>query len=309
MNSLLFKHQMAFSILAFCSTLFFLLHPPASKNLEITIALVLFFGLGIPHGALDYALGKHLFNGQGSSFWQFRFLGAYFIAITFVVVFWFSFPFAAFLLFLVLSALHFGFSDIKLKKTPRSILEGLSRGILPLSAPAYFYSENFQEIIESSLSSDQAAMITIFLASLFLPCLLLFISLIAWGLWERNCSSFANSLELLALLVLFIALIPFAAFIIYFCFLHSIRHILCVLDELDLPTNFQSVKWVILQALPTTLLTFFALLLSYLYLKESQIDLITMFNLFFLSLAALTFPHMLIVGLVKFKSKCSKKLD
>lgn len=304
MPYLIQKHQIGFSFLAIFLTSLFFIYPPSLNQWAIFIALLLFFLLGIPHGALDYALGRHLFKSYSGRLWQIPFLGCYLSAIALVLICWFQFPLASFLFFLVISALHFGFSDIALDRKEGWIYfcEGAARGILPLATPAYFYPQDFQRLIESSLSIDQAALITALVSALMIPCWLLFAISLAWGFWKKTAASLANNFELLALLLIFTTLKPFMAFLIYFCFLHSTRHILTVTEELGLPISLKSLKWVIVQALPTTISTFIVLLMCYFFLREEQVDPKAMMNLFFISLAALTFPHMLLVGFFKLKN-------
>ena len=309
MMPLIQQQQIGFSLFAFLFTFLFFMYPPSISEWSIFIALLLFFSLGISHGALDYALGRHLFRSDKKRFWQIPFLGAYLLAIGLVLFCWFQFPFASFLFFLFISALHFGFSDMTLDRKEGLIyyIEGLARGLLPIATPAYFYPQDFQRLIESSLSIDQAALITAAVTNLMIPCWILFAISITWGFWKRTADSRANNFELISLLVLFTTLKPFVAFILYFCFLHSIRHILSVAEELGLPISFKSIKWVIVQALPTTISTFIVLVVCYFFLRAEQVDPKAMMNLFFVSLAALTFPHMLLVEL--FKLKTSKHIS
>lgn len=304
MIQLIQKQQIGFSGLALLFTFLFFINPPSLSQWGIFIALLLFFSLGIPHGALDYALGRHLFKSDNRRLWQIPFLGAYLLAIGLILLCWFQFPFASFLFFLVISGVHFGFSDITIVRKEGLIYfcEGAARGLLPLATPAYFYPQDFQGLIESSLSIDQAALITAMVSALMRPCWLLFAISLAWGFWKRTASTLANNVELVSLLVLFTTLKPFIAFLIYFSFLHSMRHILNVTEELGLPVSFKSIKWVIAEALPTTISTFIVIVLCYFFLRAEEIDPKVMMNLFFVSLAALTFPHMLLVGFFKLKT-------
>ncbi len=170
---------------------------------------------------------------------------------------------------------------------------------MPITIPAYFYPHLFQELVESSLSHAQALMLVKIVQLFFYPDLILVIAVIFYGFLQRDKSNLMNSLELISLLVLFFSLKPFAAFLIYFCFLHSVRHILYVMEEMNLLFNRDSLKWLIVQALPATVVTLLVLALCYLTLEHEAIDVPTMLNLFFISLAALTFPHMILVEAAK----------
>jgi len=215
-----------------------------------------------------------------------------------MIVLWTLWPFLSFLLFLAISVLHFGFSDTLEKGVLRSI-EGITRGFIPLTTPAYFYPNSFHAIIESTLTSDDATDVSAFLARLFVPNLFLLSALIIGFIWKQRLSI---ALELGTLLGLFIALSPFTAFLIYFCFLHSIRHTLMVMKKTKRP--FISI---VFGAILPTLFSAFWLIGLYYFLREKEIDINAMYYLFFMGIAALTLPHMILVeGLFLIRNSSSK---
>lgn len=269
------------------------------SNLQVYLTLILFFGLGIPHGALDLSLGKKLLQPKFGSRWRMVFVLVYMACVGFIVVCWMLFPLPSFLFFIAISAFHFGFSDRFNRKGWIGALEGFGRGFLPITLPAYFYPHLFQQLVESSLSDAQALRLINIVQLFFYPDLILLVVVIVYGFLQRDKPNLMNSLELISLLVLFLSLKPFAAFLIYFCFLHSFRHILYVLEDTNRLFNRISVIWLIAQALPATVVTLLALAICYLTLERGAINVPTMLNLFFISLAALTFPHMILVEAVK----------
>jgi Brp/Blh family beta-carotene 15,15'-monooxygenase len=294
-----FSHQILFLFLVTLVCCLPLNYFKPFSNLHVFLTLILFFGLGIPHGALDISLGKKLLKPKFGSLWGIVFVLVYMLCVGFIVVCWVQSPLASFLFFLGVSAFHFGFSDRLNREGFIGALEGFGRGFLPITLPAYFYPHLFQELVESSLSNAQALMLVNIVQLFFYPDLILVIVVILYGFLQRDKSNLLNSLELISLVVLFLSLKPFAAFLIYFCFLHSLRHILYVLEEMNRLFNRGSVKWLIVQALPATLITLLALAICYLTLEHEAIDVPAMLNLFFISLAALTFPHMILVEAVK----------
>lgn len=288
-------HQILFLFLASLVCCLPLNYFEPFSNLHVYLALILFFGLGIPHGALDLSLGKKLLQPKFGSRWSLVFVLVYMLCVGFIVVCWVQFPLPSFLFFIALSAFHFGCSDRLNRKGWIGALEAFARGFLPITVPAYFYPHLFQELVKSSLSDTQALTLIHIIQLFFYPDLIFVTVVILYGFLQRDQSNLMNSLELTSLLVLFLSLKPFAAFLLYFCFLHSLRHILCVLEEMNRPFDKSSVKWLIVQALPATVVTLLALVVCYLTLEHEAIDIPTMLNLFFISLAALTFPHMILV--------------
>jgi Brp/Blh family beta-carotene 15,15'-monooxygenase len=264
----------------------------------IALSLLLFFGLGIPHGALDVAIGKLLFRDKMGRLWPLLFFGGYVAVSLLIVGIWLEFPLICFLFFLAISAFHFGFSDTESNGSTMGFLEAISRGLLPICVPAYYNRLAFSEIIECSLLPNQALYIMNILSWLVIPTILFLFASILIKICRKQLY---GALELASLLLLFIFLPPFVAFLVYFCFLHSIRHILNVLVETNQNLNSKSIKWMVLEALPTTLCTMLTLFICYLALQKGVVDLACMVNIFFISIAALTVPHMILVELVKHK--------
>ena len=292
-----FKHQVFFLSLVLLACCLPFSH--SFSNFQVFLTLILFFGLGVPHGALDLSIGKKLIQPKFGSRWSVIFVLVYVLCVMLVVVCWLQFPLPSFIFFLGISAFHFGFSDRLNFKGFVGFLEAIARGFLPIGIPAYFYPQVFQSLIESSLSESQAHILLKILNFFFYPQLIFVAVVILYGFYRKDKSNLMNSLELIFLLVLFLTLKPFAAFLIYFCFLHSIRHILNVLLEMNRHFNWNSVRWLIMESMPATLVTLLALAICYLALKREAIDVATMFNLFFISLSALTLPHMILVEAVK----------
>lgn len=288
-------HQIGFVFLATLVYFLPLDYLTSFSPLQILVTLVLFFGLGIPHGALDLSIGKRLLQPKFGSYWGLIFIVGYLFCVGSVVIGWIFFPLPAFLFFLAISVFHFGFSDRLHKEGWIAILEGLARGFLPITVPAFFYPNLFQRLVESSLSVEQTILLIKIIQLFFYSDLILLSLVILDGFWKMKKSTFMNSIELLTLFILFWSVEPFAAFLIYFCFLHSCRHILYVLEEMHKPITGETVKWLIVQALPATLTTLVVLLTCYWSFEHAVMDVPVMLNLFFISLAALTLPHLIVV--------------
>ncbi len=306
-SSAFLYHQWFFVLAVLLVTMFGGVSFLQLQTTQVIGAIILFFGLGIPHGALDLSLGRLLFEKKCKSFWLGAFLASYIAIAIIIVVLWIQFTLISFFFFLAISCLHFGFSDTEVKPGLLYYLEGLARGLLPIAVPAYLYPELFEQLVRNSLTLSDAQLLTGVVQFFFYPCVVLLFGLIINGIVKKDTNDFLNSLELASLLILFTSLKPFAAFLVYFCFLHSLRHILGVLNEMGRSLNLNSLKWLMVQALPATLATFGLLVVSYWYWKRDLVDIGCMVNIFFISLAALTFPHMLLVEGVRVKGVLKKK--
>ena len=110
-----------------------------------------------------------------------------------------------------------------------------------------------------------------------------------------------------SLLILFINLCfsPLVAFTIYFCFFHSMRHIISLIleyekEEFDLP---EGIKKFCKRALPLTLLTLTLFIGSIYFLKHYYVLDVVILKVIFIGLASLTFPHILLEYLLEKNGK------
>ena len=93
------------------------------------------------------------------------------------------------------------------------------------------------------------------------------------------------------------------AFTIYFCFLHSIRHIISISYELN-PSNFLvGIKTFIKKSFPLTIVTAVLYLLAIFFLSNSYGLNDVVIKVIFIGLASLTFPHILLEYLLEKNEK------
>ena len=110
-------------------------------------------------------------------------------------------------------------------------------------------------------------------------------------------------LDLLSILILNYTFDPLFAFTIYFCFLHSIRHIISISNDLD-SNNFQSgIKIFIKKALPLTIATIVLYIFAIIFLSFSYGLNEVIVKVIFIGLASLTFPHILLEYLLEINEK------
>ena len=100
-------------------------------------------------------------------------------------------------------------------------------------------------------------------------------------------------MDFFSIIILNIFLNPILAFTIYFCFLHSIRHSLSLVFEIN--NKFRKgLKIFIKKALPLSIVTSLIYLLS-IYFLISNFGIYESINkVIFIGLASLTFPHILL---------------
>lgn len=80
---------------------------------DISFFLVLVVGIGIPHGAVDHLIEQRSAEKRGQAFSVIRFLIGYLLMMLGYATLWYFFPALSFGIFLLLSAWHFGESDLQ----------------------------------------------------------------------------------------------------------------------------------------------------------------------------------------------------
>ena len=114
--------------------------------------------------------------------------------------------------------------------------------------------------------------------------------------------NFSIFLDFFSILILNYYLTPLLAFTFYFCFLHSFRHSLSLIFEINSKILI-GFKIFIKRALPLTVITAFLYLASIYFLKN-KFGLDQSINkVIFIGLASLTFPHILLEYLLEKNEK------
>ena len=120
---------------------------------------------------------------------------------------------------------------------------------------------------------------------------------------DINCKLLMMT-DFFSIIVINVFLSPILAFTLYFCFLHSVRHSITLIFELDnsLKNGF---KKFIKKAIPLTLLTGCAFIVV-IYLLNNLYELNeAIYKVIFIGLASLTFPHILLEYLIEKNEKRS----
>ena len=120
---------------------------------------------------------------------------------------------------------------------------------------------------------------------------------------EFEIKKFIIFLDFCSILLLNYYLTPLIAFTIYFCFLHSIRHSITLVYEIDKNDFNNGLKIFVKKSLPLTALTAIFCLIA-LYLLNNSYDLnSSILKIIFIGLASLTFPHILLEYLLEKNEK------
>jgi len=301
MERISYKHSVIFfNFCIFISPFYFIV------NFEpIIFCLFLILILGISHGALDNIKGKKLFKifGYKSSIY---FYLAYILISFLIVVCWLVFPNTVLFIFLVVASYHFGKEDTIFSFKRKFLiseflffLKGSSVILMPLLLKRAETIEIFRilnfNVFKSSIFSDQ-----------FLIMILFFSFVSSLYISQKRSADLIGVMvmDFFSLFILNFFLTPVLAFTLYFCFLHSIRHSIKLIFELDKSLK-SGLRKFISRAIPLTIVTGVIFLFAIFFLNNFYKLDEAIYTVIFIGLASLTFPHILLEYLLEKNEKKS----
>ncbi len=237
---------------------------------------------GLPHGALDPWIAWQSGLWRGRWGWLAFNLGYLAVAAAVVAAWWFA-PGFSLALFLAISAWHFG-GDWQ-QDLPRWARATAGSALLAL--PALRWPTEVSNAF-AVLAGPDGAMIAERLAAAA-PWLAAGMAASALLAWRR---ARATTLELAVVAGLALLLPPLVYFIVYFCALHSLRHLRIAARDADARSRRRMVR----VALVYTVLALLAAAAAWPWLASgTAVPQAGVLKLVFIGLAALTLPHMLVV--------------
>ena len=267
------------------------------NNSLLLVSLLLILSIGISHGSLDHIKGKKLLKILGFKSSVIFYFGYIFVGLTTIII-WLLFPKLLLFLFLLIAAFHFGKEDSEfLNKRKNFELIYFFKGSLIIVAPLLFHKNETLSIFKS-LNFDVTTSFLINNEILYFFILLSFISNIFLSLNKSFDAKSLLFMDFLSILILNYFLNPVLAFTFYFCFLHSIRHSISLIKEIN--TNLKKgLPIFIKKALPLTIITIFGYIFA-LYILNNYNELSeSIYKVIFIGLASLTFPHILLEYLIE----------
>ena len=269
-------------------------------NISPLICLLLILTIGVSHGSLDHVKGKRLFNILNINKISIFYFSYILIAIL-VIIIWTIIPFISLVIFLLVASYHFGKEDTQFLINENSYFNQLLfflKGLLIIVAPMFFHFEETVAIFKLLLVDNEIFYSTLEFIEVnkILPIAIILSSLSSIFLFLRKfeIKKFIVFFDYFSILILNYYLTPLVAFTVYFCFLHSIRHSITLIYEIDKNDFKNGLKVFGQKALPLTVLTAIFCLIG-LYLLNNNYDFnSSILKIIFIGLASLTFPHILL---------------
>jgi Brp/Blh family beta-carotene 15,15'-monooxygenase len=258
------------------------------QGAPILLLLVLsIISLGIPHGALDTLYAGQLFGIRHASQWL-LFTVAYLLPVALTLLLWpFWSPFLL-ALFLVFSVMHFSGDP----QPDCPLWLRILYGGVPIVLPALRHGGELQSLFTALVAAGAAAGFAKILSFLALPWLAAFL----WGAAQYGRMHRLGAMEMAAVAMLCCVAPPLFSFTLFFCFMHSARHILRSLEAANPPllTLRQKARRALAASAAPMLGTL--LILAFYWHRAASMALEPrLLQTVFVGLAALTFPHAILV--------------
>ena len=252
----------------------------------LLIATLIFF-LGVPHGALDPCFAQKLFAVKGWQAWL-VFVVIYLGLAGGVVLIWWQVPLVFMSAFLIISILHFS-RDLA-PTTPR--ITKLLYGGAIIVLPALLHFSEMLELFTLIVPAENAQTIMEILRTLTWP----WVAGLAISLCLTVNKNWQTGFEIFSVSLLALVAQPLIAFTVYFCGMHSLRHMLRTQQYVNFPVS--RLLWTCLSPM---LGVSVLVALGWFYLPASSFD-SRILQFVFVTLAALTVPHMLLVDRARYSS-------
>ena len=267
-----------------------------SSQLVVLAAAVACFGL--PHGALDLTL----IQGASSGSWRAVASAVliYLLGAGAVLVAWLQAPVLTLSGFLLIALIHFGLGDTAELRGPQRALESVARGGFSTIAPLLFQPITTLKLFALLVGPDSAAPLNAATAAIMSGAGWLWGASVGaavlWRIMARRPGWLRATAELVLTTAVFAVLHPLVAFLLYFNFVHSVRH-LAELGTARFPGSAShALHWLLRASLPLTVATLgLAALAGVLFGSTRSLD-ESLIRTIFWTLSSLTVPHMILVA-------------
>jgi len=277
---------LAFSVLAWLSILVSLGLPRFDAQVQLAVLSPIIFLLGVPHGALDTVFARQLTGVQSAAGWS-LFAIAYVAAAALVVGLWWFAPGVFLATFLLISVLHFSGDPVG-------------------DTPAWFRTLYGGAVIFCPLTLHAPEVAEIFAYLAGVPAAQAIVAALQWAAipWVAAIGvaaiigakrDLARSIELVSMTALLSFTPPLIGFTIFFCCMHSARHVLRTRDYSDAGT----LRHLLGIAAWPMLATAVGVAVVWWLFSGKPLDM-RLAQLLFVGLAALTVPHMMVVERFRF---------
>jgi Brp/Blh family beta-carotene 15,15'-monooxygenase len=259
-------------------------------GLDNYVAFFLIFSLGILHGSNDITLIKRAIGTKNLTF--FRVLASYLIVIAIGTVLFFLIPKLALVLFLAFSAYHFGeqhFHFLKIKNTITSYLFYTGYGLFVITLILYLNASDALRIINQMIGDTVA--LDVLRWTLLISAIITVVTGIVVYL-KQKFNIFLELFYLLLFCIVFFTASLVWSFALYFILWHSLPSLADQVEFLYKEVNKETIIKYVKASFIYWLLSVVGFFVLVQFFKDNPT---VMLSFFFSFLAAITFPHVLVM--------------
>ena len=302
-----FKHSFIFFL--FCNIVSLPFIKAYNLSISPLVCLLLILIIGVSHGSLDHIKGRKLLK-----IFQIKniitFYTSYFLLAVTIIILWVLLPTVVLIAFLIVASFHFGKEDTQFLIDNNSYLNQFLfflKGSLVILAPLYFNFNETVSIFKLLLIENESFYQSLNVIEnnnfLIIGIVLSALSSIILFFKKFELRKFTIFFDYFSIIIINMHFSPLIAFTIYFCFLHSIRHSISLITELDKESLRNGLLVFIKKATPLTILTAIFCLIGLYFLNNNYNLDSAILKLIFIGLASLTFPHILLEYLIEKNEK------
>ena len=302
-----FKHSFIFFL--FCNIISLPFIKAYNLSISPLVCLLLILIIGVSHGSLDHIKGRKLLKIFKINN-IITFYTSYFLLAVTIIILWVLLPTIVLIAFLVVASFHFGKEDTQFLIDNNSYLNQFLfflKGSLVILAPLYFNFNETVSIFKLLLIENESFYQSLNVIEnnnfLIIGIVLSALSSIILFFKKFELKKFTIFFDYFSIIIINMHFSPLIAFTIYFCFLHSIRHSISLMTELDQESLKNGLLVFIKKATPLTILTAIFCLIGLYFLNNNYNLDSAILKLIFIGLASLTFPHILLEYLIEKNEK------
>ena len=267
-----------------------------SINTQISFLIFILILFGVPHGALDLYIDQHLHPSEKG---QKVFLIKYLANILAYALVWYFFPIAALIIFILITAFHFGEIDwmgkthLLIHKIIYTLL-GFAWILFMLTKNINFALDVFLTMGRSSIKKEGIIALahTLYPVSILSILGLHFVLFFFKNIFFEKSSHYYYSLLQTAVLISFVLFMPlWLSFAFYFGFWHSLLSFDKIRINFEVSNTVKGWGGLLFKAAPFSIVAWFGF--AYItFLTLNSKDASGVFTLLFISLSVLALPHL-----------------
>jgi len=267
-----------------------------SINTQISFLIFILILFGVPHGALDLYIDQHLHPSEKG---QKVFLIKYLANILAYALVWYFFPIAALVIFILITAFHFGEIDwmgkthLLIHKIIYTLL-GFAWILFMLTKNINFALDVFLTMGRSGIKKEGMIALahTLYPVSILSILGLHFVLFFFKNIFFEKSSHYYYSLLQAAVLISFVLFMPlWLSFAFYFGFWHSLLSFDKIRINFEVSNTVKGWSGLLFKAAPFSIVAWFGF--AYItFLTLNSKDASGVFTLLFISLSVLALPHL-----------------